>query len=298
MEAGLLSVVIPAYNAHRSIGAAVASAFDAGATEVIVVDDGSADDTAIIARSLGATVLAQTNSGAAAARRAGVGVVSTDFVILLDSDDELLSAGVGAAVRHLRANPDLACVVGTTVATDARGRSLALSQTRSPLTTPYLLDLAYSPTPPGAVVWRATALVKALFGDQPGVWPRYAEDYELLIRGTMVGAVVSIRQATLRYAIDGGKSARSPIRSVECAELIRRHYASTVGVVLPARRRSDLRAQAAMRGASARRLRYGRTLGSALTLATAAVFSPPYVMRVLRGRRNRTDSPESPPTPA
>ena len=67
-----VSVVIPAYNAESTIGQAVEQSFAQAREpleiEVIVVDDGSKDDTAKVAESAGATVIRQENAGPAAAR--------------------------------------------------------------------------------------------------------------------------------------------------------------------------------------------------------------------------------------
>lgn len=89
-----ISVVIPAYNRAHMLEAAVASAWSqtpAPPAEVIVVDDGSADDTAAVAERLGVKVIRHPrNLGLAAARNTGVEAAACDWVALLDSDDEWL----------------------------------------------------------------------------------------------------------------------------------------------------------------------------------------------------------------
>jgi hypothetical protein len=91
MTAPAFSVVIPAYNAERTLGRAIRSVLDQTwpAHELIVVDDGSTDLTAEIAQGFGAriTLLRQANAGVSAARNAGADRASGDWLAFLDADD-------------------------------------------------------------------------------------------------------------------------------------------------------------------------------------------------------------------
>ncbi|MBE6963734.1 MAG: glycosyltransferase family 2 protein [Ruminococcaceae bacterium] len=92
---GSLSVIIPAYQAERYVAEAVASVRAQnwpGTVEIIVVDDGSADRTAEVARQLGVTVLQKAQGGAASARNVGLRAAKGDLIALLDADD-LFTAG-------------------------------------------------------------------------------------------------------------------------------------------------------------------------------------------------------------
>jgi glycosyltransferase involved in cell wall biosynthesis len=85
-----VSVVIPAYNAERTIGEAVVQSLSQTRgslqVELVVVDDGSTDDTAAIAESAGATVIRQQNAGPAAARNRGWQSATGTFICFTDSD--------------------------------------------------------------------------------------------------------------------------------------------------------------------------------------------------------------------
>lgn len=85
------SVVIPTYNRAHLIGRAVESTLQQtkAATEIIVVDDGSADETAQVVQAFGEPVryLYQTNAGSARARDNGIRHAKAPWVALLDSDD-------------------------------------------------------------------------------------------------------------------------------------------------------------------------------------------------------------------
>lgn len=94
MSEVLVSVIVPAYNATRTLEATVRSALAQTVRdlEVIVVDDGSRDDTPALARSIAKTdarvsVLTRANGGVAAARNTGIRAARGKYVALLDADD-------------------------------------------------------------------------------------------------------------------------------------------------------------------------------------------------------------------
>jgi glycosyltransferase involved in cell wall biosynthesis len=87
----LFSVVIPTHNRAVLLREALESVFaqQFGDFEVIVVDDGSTDDTELITRSFGKSVrlVKQENRGPGAARNTGIHGASGDYIVFLDSDD-------------------------------------------------------------------------------------------------------------------------------------------------------------------------------------------------------------------
>lgn len=88
---GKVSVIIPTYNYGRFIGKAIESALAQSCppTEVIVVDDGSTDETEKVVAAFGERVryLPQTNQGVGASRNNGANVATGDFLAFLDADD-------------------------------------------------------------------------------------------------------------------------------------------------------------------------------------------------------------------
>jgi glycosyltransferase involved in cell wall biosynthesis len=102
-----ISVVIPSYQSARWLPAAVASvhAQPVAVREVIVVDDGSQDDTAAVAASLpGIQYVRQQNAGPAAARNTGIERAQGEWVAFLDADDtwtpDRLSDQLATLARH------------------------------------------------------------------------------------------------------------------------------------------------------------------------------------------------------
>jgi glycosyltransferase involved in cell wall biosynthesis len=96
-----ITVVIPAYNEAGRIADAIKSAHaqTEPPAEVLVIDDGSTDETASIARSLGVRVLSQRNAGVSAARNLAIQKASCPWVAFCDADDILLPDKL-AAVRQ------------------------------------------------------------------------------------------------------------------------------------------------------------------------------------------------------
>ena len=112
----LVSVVIPAFNAGRFIAEAIesvlAQTFDGW--DLIVIDDGSTDDTAAAVRPYLATVRYehQENAGSGAARNRGVGLSGGELLAFLDADDRFRPTKLERQVAALAADDDLDVVFG------------------------------------------------------------------------------------------------------------------------------------------------------------------------------------------
>jgi glycosyltransferase involved in cell wall biosynthesis len=246
-----LTVVIPAYNASLTISGAISSAWNAGASQVIVVDDGSNDATSELATNLGAQVVHQANAGAAQARRNGLTHVTSTFCILLDSDDELIAEGVKELVSSAIDAPEFGAVGGVTVGVGLDGFEAPFKLWIGKVTPARLIRTGYSPCPPGALVWRTDVLTQAAFGSLKPLWLRYADDYELFIRGSLLTSFLFRDTNILRYAMNGGKSAQLPINSMRASEAIRQHYAAQLGLKIRALSESQLLGRAMIRQAKA-----------------------------------------------
>lgn len=106
-----ISVVIPTYNRANLLSRSITSALRemVDGDELIVVDDGSADDTASVVSRFGKPVryVRIDNSGTGRARNVGVGCATRELVAFLDSDDEYMPGRLELARRLLSARPDV-----------------------------------------------------------------------------------------------------------------------------------------------------------------------------------------------
>ena len=100
----MISVVIPCYNAERTIGTTIASALEQDVeSEIIVVNDGSTDGSETIIRGFGDKIRGITtpNRGVSSARESGMRIARGAYIQYLDSDDLLTPGTLGARVRAL-----------------------------------------------------------------------------------------------------------------------------------------------------------------------------------------------------
>jgi glycosyltransferase involved in cell wall biosynthesis len=106
-----VSVVIPAYNAAKFIRRTIDSVLAQSFTnyELIVVDDGSTDETGRVVQSYGSKVryVRQANAGDGPARSAGIAAARGAWIAFLDHDDEWLPDKLKLQVDLLERNPDL-----------------------------------------------------------------------------------------------------------------------------------------------------------------------------------------------
>ena len=106
----LVSVIIPTYNRGWAIAEAIDSVLeqDFSDYELIVVDDGSTDNTSDILQSYGntITVIYQSNEGVSAARNSGIGASAGELIAFLDSDDLWLPRKLSRQVAFFKAHPD------------------------------------------------------------------------------------------------------------------------------------------------------------------------------------------------
>lgn len=124
-----ISVIIPAYNGERYIESAIESVLtqrDAN-FELIVVDDGSTDNTPNILQAYGdrISVFSQQNQGVAAARNRGIEAAIGELIALLDQDDIFLPNKLATQTACFDTYPDIGLVVSGWRLIDAKGNKIS-----------------------------------------------------------------------------------------------------------------------------------------------------------------------------
>lgn len=106
-----VSVIVPCYNAARYLAESLTSALEQvpAPGQIIVVDDGSTDDSASIADRFGSLVrcVRQEQQGAAVARNHGVAQSTGDVIAFLDADDLWPTGSLAVRLALLQEHPDL-----------------------------------------------------------------------------------------------------------------------------------------------------------------------------------------------
>lgn len=123
-----ISVIIPAYNYARYLGEAIDSVFAQTypALEIVVVDDGSADDTSEVLAGYGDRIRAirQQNQGVSAARNAGISAARGEYVAFLDADDVWHPSKLEAQMARFDADPNLGLVYCGAESFNAEGQTM------------------------------------------------------------------------------------------------------------------------------------------------------------------------------
>ncbi len=111
-----ISVIIPVYNREHYVAEAIRSVLNQSypAAEILVIDDGSTDQSSEIIQSFPSPVQyhRQANRGAAAARNRGVALAKGEFLAFLDSDDRWRPDKLALQMAEFANNPDLAIAFG------------------------------------------------------------------------------------------------------------------------------------------------------------------------------------------
>jgi len=206
------SVVIAAYNAGRFVAEAVQSALEQEGVEkeVIVVDDGSTDDTPRALETFAGRIrlIRQENRGVSAARNRGIREAQADWIAFLDADDLFLPGHLARAGRALAEHPEAVMCYADVEARDESLRPIKLLRSpRDPVAAKQRLlfnNFIYS----NSVVARRDALLAC--GGFPEDLCRAGEDWELWVRLAYRGPIIHAGYVAGIYRWHPHSKIRSP----------------------------------------------------------------------------------------
>jgi glycosyltransferase involved in cell wall biosynthesis/O-antigen/teichoic acid export membrane protein len=210
-----ISVVIPAYNAAAFLPRCLESVYaqTLQPDEIIVVDDGSTDNTAELAEELGARVVHRPNGGLSAARNTGILAATNEWIGLLDADDmwahDKLERQV-ACIRHdtalvytgIRIIDDIG-IRSERPAVDAR-LARKMLRYRNPI------------TPSSALVKRSAVLQTGGFREDIHA----CEDWEMWVRLLPFGQFERVTDTLTDYYVHPGSISASPERMLRALDRI------------------------------------------------------------------------------
>jgi glycosyltransferase involved in cell wall biosynthesis len=239
----LVSILVPCYNAAPWLAQTLESALAQtwSHREVIVVDDGSTDDSIAIARgfeSRGVRVVTQPNAGASAARNHALRIARGDLVQFLDADDLLAPGKIAAQVRLLAERPPgeiASCAWGRFTSDPAQAAFVDRVVFRDFTALDFLVLAAET----GAMMHPSTWLVPREIASRAGPWDETLslnDDGEYFCRVLLASAGVafcaddgarSFYRSGLPGSLSRQRGTRARTSQFRSLELIDRHLLAT-----------------------------------------------------------------------
>ena len=205
----LVSVVVPVFNQQEFIGEALHSIFGQSFRdfEIVVVDDGSTDETpAILARyGKDIRVLRQPNRGGAAALNAGVRAARGEWIAWLSADDAWEPSKLEEQVNALGQSPDAGLVYTDYVYIDSAGK--ILSREHFPCPVPRWRRLIWLAR--RCYINGSSTLIRKDAFANVGLYDesdRLTPDWDLFLRIARKYNIVHVPEPLVRYRIHGGQT--------------------------------------------------------------------------------------------
>lgn len=212
-DAPLVSAVLSTYNRAGLVVEAVESvlAQTVADREVIVVDDGSTDDTAGSLRRFGDRIRyhPKPNGGAASARNVGIGLARGRYLAFLDSDDAWVPDHLAAQLAAFEAEPGLGLVYGEYHSYEGDRLVGVFPRRAAPSGHAYAGLLAAS------LVQTSTAMVPKAIAEQNGPFNeryRIGDEYDWFLRLSARWPIRFLPRPLVRYRVHGGNLSRDAVR--------------------------------------------------------------------------------------
>lgn len=226
-----VSVIIPVYNGAHTVGAAVNSVLCQTCQdfEIIVVDDGSTDDTAAIIEGFDSSRVHysyQENRERSSARNQGVNQASGEYVAFLDADDTYYPNKLASQVKVLDENPHIGLVAGGFAHVDDNGRVLDVVKPWKTKRQPDAIHILFH----GLTAINAVLLRKSWFTDVGGFDESFVhyEDWEFWLRLAVSGCrMVWSPVIVAAYRMHLGNSSRQVFKMRAGAMAVMRTFFQT-----------------------------------------------------------------------
>ena len=211
----LVSVIIPTFNDNKFLTEAITSAL--GQTydhrEIIVINDGSTDDTSSVLDSYGdkITVINQENNGAGAARNKGIDSANGPYIAFLDGDDVWEEDKLAKQVEYLEREPEIGLVWTDWLCMypDNNGN---FSIFKKPVDSRYGKNVSnkttgwlYNQLLFDTLVWTSTVLVRRSVIDKVGKFDETllrGQDYDYWLRTSRICKMHKINEALAFYRVN------------------------------------------------------------------------------------------------
>lgn len=199
-----IAVVMPVYNRAAIVPRAIESVLAQDFTdfELILVDDGSTDDTCDVVASVRdprLTLLrAEKNQGSNAARNRGIKAARAGLIAFLDSDDVYLPNKLGFVVRRFRERPDLDVLLDSFTKEYPAGDNRSVAKRQNPVidTTAEFVSALFNRR-----LWKATSAIsiRRETATRAGLFDetlKRRQDFDFLIRASAVGRCAATDEVT------------------------------------------------------------------------------------------------------
>jgi glycosyltransferase involved in cell wall biosynthesis len=222
MSTPLVTVVIPSFNHGRYIDEAVGSALasEIDGLEVVIVDDGSTDETGERLRAMATDpqvrVYEQENQGAHAALNRALSLATGEFIFILDSDDAFVPQRVPRLVEALRSDRSAAIAASWIQIVDADGKELGVKEGWSnlppwppPSSGPYLTGLGdpvLALLETNYISTTSNLALRREMIDRHGLRflaLRYAHDWDFILSACRHGGIALVEEPLIRYRVHG-----------------------------------------------------------------------------------------------
>lgn len=221
----VLSVIIPNFNNAKYLGRAIQSILDQTFTdyEIIVVDDGSTDNSRNVVDAFGNKIryIWQENKGLGGARNTGVLASNSEFIGLLDADDEWKPTYLEKMMQLVRRHPDAVVYFSGAQGMDAFGNDLPQVFGRmitSNMTYHSLLRANF--IIPSTVIFRRDVILKVGLFDEKNPNLHGCEDWDLWLRLLPSHQFAGTAESLVRYRLHAQTFSANPAHMQDAVKTV------------------------------------------------------------------------------